>query len=353
MRAFCAKLIRSARGRLGAYVPIGCLVRAAFSIIPFFKAKVIAMDRTFLPDLPITIGVSTRALFDLQEEHAVFKTEGVEAYTKLQRERESDLLRKGTAFEVIRRLLALNDPNRRLVDVVVLSQNSPDLSLRAFKSFEQYGLPIRRGSFTSGRSVAPFVKAWDIDLFLSNDDKDVKDALAGGTAAAMLGPPPCIQSDQHIDEVRIVFDGDSVLFSDESDLIYKEHGLATFLDHEREHAEVPMERGPFGNFLQKLAEVRQVFMRPDGVSKIRIGLVTARNAPAHERVIHTLRHWGTPVDEIHLVGPARKAGFLQAIGAHIFFDDQKKHVEGAAEVVPAGHVPGPHDPTELVIVAEN
>lgn len=309
------------------------------------------MDRNFSPDLPIIIGVSTRALFDLEEEHAVFKKEGVAAYTALQRKREEELLKEGTAFEVIRRLLALNDQSRRLIDVVVLSQNSPDLSLRAFKSFEHYGLPIRRGSFTSGRSVAPFVKAWNIDLFLSNDDKDVREALAGGAAAAKLGPPPCIQCDPHTDEVRIVFDGDSVLFSEESDLIYKQHGLDKFLVHERDHAKVPMNPGPFGNFLQKLAKVRDIFMRPDGVSKIRIGLVTARNAPAHARVIHTLRDWGTPVDEIHLVGSTPKAGFLQAIGAHIFFDDQKKHVDGAAEVVPAGHVPGPHDPEEFVIVA--
>lgn len=310
------------------------------------------MERDLSPDLPIAIGVSTRALFDLEEEHAVFVNEGVEAYTKLQREREGELLKEGTAFEVIRRLLALNDEDRRLIEVVVLSQNSPDLSLRAFNSFEHYKLPIRRGSFTSGRPVAPFVRAWDIDLFLSNDDNDVREALAGGAAAAKLGPRPCVQCDPHTDEVRIVFDGDSVLFSDESDLIYKKHGLATFLDHERAHATVPMERGPFGNFLQKLAKVRALFMKPNGVSKIRIGLVTARNAPAHARVIHTLRDWGTPVDEIHLVGAAPKAGFLQAIGAHIFFDDQKKHVDGAAEVVPAGHVPGPHDPNELVIVAE-
>jgi 5'-nucleotidase len=309
------------------------------------------MDRDLSPDLPIVIGVSTRALFDLEEEHSVFKNDGVAAYTKLQRERERDLLKEGTAFEVIRRLLALNDQSRRITDVVVLSQNSPDLSLRAFKSFEHYGLPIRRGSFTSGRSVAPFVKAWSIDLFLSNDDKDVREALASGAAAAKLGPPPCVQCDPHTDEVRIIFDGDSVLFSEESDRIYKNLGLEKFLDHERVHAEVPMDPGPFGNFLQKLAKVREIFMKPDGASKIRIGLVTARNAPAHARVIHTLRDWGTPVDEIHLVGSTPKAGFLQAIGAHIFFDDQKQHVDGAAAVVPAGLVPGPHDPDKLAIVA--
>lgn len=310
------------------------------------------MERALSPDLPIVIGVSTRALFDLEEEHAVFKNEGVDAYTKLQLERENVILKEGTAFEVIRRLLALNDEKRRLIDVVVLSQNSPDLSLRAFRAFEHHNLPIKRGSFTSGRPLAPFMKAWNIDLFLSGNKRDVEEALAGGTAAAMLGPPPCIQCDPRVDEVRIVFDGDSVLFSEESDKIYQNLGLKEFLDHEQAHAEVPMNPGPFGNFLQKLAQVRHIFMQPNGASKIRIVLVTARNAPAHARVIHTLRSWGTPVDEIHMVGATPKTGFLQAIGAHIFFDDQKKHVDGAAAVVPAGHVPGPHDPEKLVIVSE-
>ena len=158
--------------------------------------------------------------------------------------------------------------------------------------------------------------------------------------------------DLHTDEVRIVFDGDAVVFSEESDQIYKEHGLDKFLDHERENAKVPMDRGPFGKFLHKLARVREIFMDSNGVSRVRIGLVTARNAPAHARVIHTLRAWGTPVDEIHLVGTNPKAAFLRAIGAHIFFDDQEKHVLGAAEVVPAGHVPGPHASDVLVIPAE-
>jgi 5'-nucleotidase len=310
------------------------------------------LDAILSSTLPITIATSTRALFDLEEEHAVFVRDGVAAYTELQRGREGDLLGKGTAFEVIRRLLALNGDDKRLIDVVVLSQNSPDLSLRAFNSFEHYNLPIRRGSFTSGRSVAPFVKAWNIDLFLSNDDKDVREAVKGGAAAAKLGPPPSVQEDMHTDEVRIVFDGDAVVFSEESDRIYTEHGLQRFLDHERANAKVPMQRGPFGNFLHKLAQVRAQFMDANGVSRVRIGLVTARNAPAHARVIHTLRAWGTPVDEIHLVGANPKAAFLHAIGAHIFFDDQEKHVLGAAEVVPAGHVPGPHAPNKLVIPAE-
>lgn len=198
-------------------------------------------------ELPLVIGVSTRAMFDLAEEHSVFEREGVKAYVKLQRERENDPLRPVAAFEVTRRLLALNSASGEpFVEVILLSKNSPDLSLRAFKAFDQHHVPIKRGSFTSGRSVAPFVKAWKIDLFLSSDEDDVRASHAAGTAAARLGARPDLQSDAPPDEVRFAFDGDAVVFSDESDRVYTEHGLERFLEHERTNASVPMERGPFG-----------------------------------------------------------------------------------------------------------
>ncbi|SDZ53483.1 5'-nucleotidase [Jannaschia faecimaris] len=149
----------------------------------------------------------------------------------------------------------------------------------------------------------------------------------------------------------IAFDGDAVVFSEESDLIYKNDGLKAFFEHEQINAKNPMNAGPFGQFLKKLSELRAEHIFEPGVSKVRIGLVTARNAPAHERVIHTLRAWGAPADEAHFVGPNSKAPFLRAMGAHIFFDDQEKHVLGAASVVAAGHVPGPHSPDQVVIPA--
>ena len=314
-------------------------------------AKSAIADVTGSP--PLVVGVSTRAIFDLEDEHGVFEREGVAAYAELQRAREKTPLKPGSAFEVVRRLLALNPvEGERLVDVILLSKNSPDLSLRAFNSFEHHGLAIRRGSFTSGRSMAPFVSAWNIDLFLSNNDEDVRAAVASGTAAARLGSAP--RFSQHIpsDEVSLAFDGDAVVFSAESDRIYKEHGLEKFLEHETENAEVPMERGPFGkSFLPKLAALRKHFLRPDGTSRVRIAIVTARNAPAHERVVHTLRAWGTPADEAHFVGAHEKAPILEATGAHIFFDDQECHVEGASSVISAGLVPGPHDAATPVIPA--
>lgn len=308
---------------------------------------------TLLRESPLRIGISTRALFDLESEHQVFENQGVDAYIQLQLERESEILEKGPGFEVVKRLLALNPPGSPpFVEVVLLSKNSPDLSLRAFNSIESYGLDIKIGSFTSGRSLAPFALAWNIDLFLSNDDADVRAAVEAGGAAAKLGNVP---KDMHFDsedqEVRIAFDGDAVVFSPESDEIYKKHGLQAFFEHERENAKKPMAGGPFGNFLKKLSILRTEYLNDQKESRVRISIVTARNAPAHARVVHTLRAWGTPADEAHFVGVKPKAPILKAIGAHIFFDDQEKHILGAADIVPSGFVPGPHDPDVPVIPA--
>ncbi|MGZ2455644.1 5'-nucleotidase [Rhizobium anhuiense] len=305
-----------------------------------------------LRDAPLRIGISTRALFDLEEEHQVFVRDGVRAYADLQLKREGLMVNKGTGFEVIERLLRLNVPGEKpFVEVILLSRNSPDLSLRAFNSIQHYGLGIRTGSFTSGRPIGPYVAGWEIDLFLSNEDADVRAAVAAGAAAAKLGPPPANPVEIAEDEVRIAFDGDAVVFSDESDEIYKAKGLAAFLAHEQDNARNPMSGGPFGNFLKKLSILRAIYMDDRGFSKVRIAIVTARNAPAHERVVHTLRAWGTPADEAHFVGTFEKAPILKACGAHIFFDDQEKHVLGASIVVPAGHVPGPHAAEQPVIPA--
>jgi 5'-nucleotidase len=301
---------------------------------------------------PLRIGISTRALFNLEEEHNVFVNNGVEAYIKLQRERENDLLKKGAGFGVVERILKLNKEGEKpFVEVIILSRNSPDLMIRAFRSIQEHSLAIKHGSFTSGRSVAPFVPAWDIDLFLSNDTSDVKAVVEAKVAAARLGKVPAGQPEVDADEVRFAFDGDAVVFSAESDQIYTSMGLQAFFEHERKNAEQPMTAGPFGNFLKKLSILRQIYLKTDGVSKVRIAIVTARNAPAHERVIHTLRAWGTPADEAHFVGTNSKAPILKSIGAHIFFDDQEKHVLHAADVVAAGHVPGPHLPNNLVLPA--
>ena len=188
-------------------------------------------------------------------------------------------------------------------------------------------------------------------MFLSNEGFDVQAAVAAGTAAAKLGILPEIRQEISENEVRIAFDGDAVVFSPESDNIYSKYGIEAFLEHERKNATTPMAGGPFGNFLKKLSILRNIYMKEDGFSKVRIAIVTARNAPAHARVVHTLRAWGTPADEAHFVGARDKAPILKAFRAHIFFDDQEKHVLGASAVVASGHVPGPHSPDHPVIPA--
>lgn len=311
-------------------------------------------DPRALESAPLRIGISTRALFDLEEEHRVFEQQGVQAYARMQLERENDVIAKGAGYDVVERLLALNDPGRRpYVEVILLSRNSPDLSLRVFKTIEHCGLAIKAGSFTSGRSLAPYIPAWNVDLFLSNADADVKAAVEGGVAAARLGAPPKPHNEARPSEVRIAFDGDAVVFGPESDHLFKERGLAAFLEHEAANARNPLTLGPFGNFLAKLSALRQIYLDEDNVSRVRIALVTARSAPAHERVIRTLRVWGTPADEAHFVALQGKGPILQAFGAHIFFDDQEQHILSAAKVVPVGHVPGPHDPHDLVIPASD
>lgn len=292
-------------------------------------------------------------MFSLEEEHAVFIENGVRAYAELQLSRENTDLLPGAGYEVVRRLLKLNEQGLPpLVEVVLLSRNSPDLSLRAFNSIEKHGLGIRTGSFTSGRPIAPFVSAWGIDLFLSNDADDVRAAVSGGAAAAKLGTMPEGRIDVAEDEVRIALDGDAVVFGPESDAVYASEGLSAFLEHERNNATVPMRGGPFGEFLKKLSLLREAYMDENNVSRVRIAIVTARNAPAHARVVHTLRAWGTPADEAHFVGTHAKAPILGAFGAHIFFDDQEKHILGASGVVSSGLVPGPHDPTNPIIPAD-
>ncbi len=292
-------------------------------------------------DLPLVVGVSTRALFDIEEEHALFLREGEDPYCVLQRERETIPLRRGCAFELIKRLLALNPRNgEKLVEVVLLSRNAPELALRAFHSCEHYDLPIASGSFTSGRPVAPLVAALGVDLFLSNDEGDVRTALAAGTAAARLGPVPERAEDTCRDEVHFALDGDAVVFSAESDAVFRAHGLEVFERHERSNAQTPMAPGPFGGaFLRKLIQLRRLCVRSDGTSRVRMTIVTARNAPAHERVIRTLRRWGAFFDEAHFVGDRGKGAFLVAAGAHIFFDDRGANVEAASQFIPAGLVP--------------
>ncbi|MGL4234342.1 MAG: 5'-nucleotidase [Casimicrobium sp.] len=288
----------------------------------------------------LVVAISSRALFDLSESHAIYEERGVEAYQAHQVEREGIVLTPGVAFDLARKLLKLNVSGRPYVEVVLLSRNSADTGLRVFNSIQHYGLSITRAVFTSGSDTSRYVSALGSHLFLSADASDVKHALESGFAAATIVPRAKLDIEEASakrDELRIAFDGDAVLFSDEAERVFQSSGLEAFSRSEQAAAEKPLEGGPFRGFLQALHRIQTEFPRDE--QPIRTALVTARSAPAHERVIRTLRKWGIRIDEALFLGGLDKAEFLRAFGADIFFDDQRRHVESASRVVAAGHVP--------------
>mgnify|MGYP001039229943 FL=1 len=286
----------------------------------------------------LVIGISSRALFDLEVENAIYDQQGVDAYAQYQRDHENDPLQPGTAFPLVKALLQLNEliPERRLVEVVVISRNTPDTGLRAFNAIAAHKLDISRAAFTGGGPTAPYLQAFKIDLFLSRDTGDVQEAIDAGVAAAQLYAAPLDYSAPD-KQIRIAFDGDAVLFSAESERIFAEKGLEAFARHEQRHRKKAMKEGPFAKLLLALSAIQKQF--PPKQCPVRIAIVTARNSPAHQRVIHTLRTWNVTVDEAFFLGGLNKAEVLQAFGAHMFFDDQEGHVQKAAVVVPSGRVP--------------
>ena len=292
----------------------------------------------------LVVAISSRALFDLDESHQVFQRQGVDAYYEYQIQHEEDVLEPGVAFSLVRKLLNLNDlfQGRIKVEVVLLSRNSADTGLRVFNSIEHHGLDITRAAFTSGRSPFEYASVLNAHLFLSADSDDVARALKSGVAAATITPAQPGDAleqpmDKEADQLRIAFDGDAVLFSDEAERIYRQQGLEAFEASEKAAAKRPLEAGPFRCFLEVLHKLQS--LAPEGMAPIRTALVTARGAPAHERVIRTLRTWGIRIDEALFLGGMDKSAFLKAFQADIFFDDQTHHVESAAQFVPAGHVP--------------
>jgi 5'-nucleotidase len=290
----------------------------------------------------LVIGISSRALFDLELENTIYQEQGVAAYAAYQRGHENEALLPGTAFPLIKALLQLNTmiPDQHLVEVVIISRNSPDTGLRAFNAIAAHKLDITRAVFTGGESIARYLKAFKVDLFLSRDASDVQDAIDGGVAAAQLyaAPADYIAPDH---QIRIAFDGDAVLFSPESERIFKEKGLDAFASHEYRYRHKPMGEGPFTELLRKLSHIQQQFRErsPQDDCPVRIAIVTARNSPAHSRVIHTLRAWNVDIDEAFFLGGLPKNEVLLAFGAQIFFDDQDLHVQPASALVPSGRVP--------------
>lgn len=287
----------------------------------------------------LVVGISSRALFDLEEENRIFEEQGLQAYSEYQIAHEKDILKPGTGFPLIKALHKLNLGKEQLVEIIVMSKNSADTSLRIFNSIQHYGLDISRAALVGGSKIAPYLGAFSTDLFLSANEQDVQEAINAGVAAGLICNHNNLQisPDQAIDQIRIAFDGDAVIFSDESEIIFKTQGLAAFEEHERLNAQNPMAEGPFAKLLATISLVQKQF---DGdTMPIRTALVTARNAPAHERVIRTLRAWDVRIDEAFFLGGVPKADVLQAFGAHIFFDDQAAHTEPASKLVPAARVP--------------
>ena len=299
-----------------------------------------------------TIGISSRALFDLEAENAIFENQGVEAYVDYQIAHEKDVLASGAAFALIQSFLALNQHSReRQIEVVIMSKNSADAALRIFHSIEYYELDITRAALTSGAAIAPYLQAYGVDLYLSFNAQDVREALRAGIAAGVLLPAatekkPVFQKgelDNNL-EIRIAFDG-------EAERTFREQGVEAFCEQEKELAEIPLKPGPFAHVLrlistlQKNTAIECATWRvglPEERRRmpvIRTALVTARSAPAHERVIRTLRAWGIRIDEAFFMGGMDKSSILEAFGAHIFFDDNEENVESASAVVLSARVP--------------
>lgn len=288
-------------------------------------------------DDKLVVAISSRALFDLSESHALFEREGLEVYRAYQIAHENDILDPGVAFPLARKLLALNRPAPEAprVEIILLSRNSGDTGLRIFNSIQHHGLAISRAAFTSGEPTSDYIAPFGANLFLSSNADDVARALRAGVAAATILPSQARCT--HPQQLRIAFDGDAVIFGDESERVSQEQGLDAFHRNESERWNEPLSGGPFREFLAALHRLQAAFPAQD--SPIRTALVTARSAPAHKRVILTLRRWGVRIDEALFLGGRDKGPFLEAFGADIFFDDSRANADSARRHVATGHVP--------------
>jgi len=283
----------------------------------------------------LVVAISSRALFNFEEENLVFEQGDDRAYMQLQRERLDIPATPGVAFSLVKKLLAFNEEPSQRVEVVILSRNDPVSGLRVMKSAAHYNLPIIRCSFTRGEAPWRYLKPLHANLFLSTHLSDVRAALIAGVPAAQVYPHSAHASDAHPAEVRIAFDGDAVLFSDEAEQVYQTQGLNAFQQHEMDKVAQPLPDGPFKPLLVALHRMQQAKIPH---MRIRTALVTARSAPAHERAIRTLMDWNIEVDEAMFLGGLDKGEFLREFEPDFFFDDQTGHIESAARHVPSGHV---------------
>lgn len=288
----------------------------------------------------LVVGVSSRALFNLKKENEIFEKEGITGYRKHQLEHEDKPLKPGTAFYLIQSLLHLNQSaKKRIVEVVVMSRNSPETGVRIMKSVNKFELDITRMAFSGGEPLAPYIDAFNIDLFLSKDLKDVQTVIDSKKSAAAFIYEPPTEFKPTDNRVRMAFDADAVLFSGDSEHRYKTEGVEAFHRYEQEHEDDPLTKGPFAKLLIKLSKIQEELPESVELSPLRLAIVTARNAPSHMRVIKTLRKWNVYVDEAYFLGGLSKDNILKAFGAHIFFDDQEVHLTDSSKFVPSGKVP--------------
>ena len=289
-------------------------------------------------DGKLVVAISSRALFDFEDENRVFERDGEAAYIALQFARLDTPARQGVAFPLIKKLLAFNTPKAQRVEVVILSKNDPVSGLRVFRSAAMTGLALERGVFTRGRNPYKYLDALKANLFMSASEADVMSALEANCPAARVYPESAQAASRHAGEVRIAFDGDAVLFSDEAEAVYQRDGLEAFTRHETANALQPLPPGPFKPLLEALHRL-QAAAGTDVPLRVRTALVTARSAPAHERAVRTLMEWNIAVDEAMFLGGLDKAAFLKAFEPDFYFDDQHGHVDSARLHVAAGHVP--------------
>jgi len=298
----------------------------------------------------LVIGISATALFDLSEADKLYRDEfkknpdtAIDIYRELMLQTEDIPLEQGIAYPLINALLHLNKYQKKgetpLVEVVVMSRNSPDTGVRVLNSIRKMGLNITRSAFTAGKSSAAYLEAFDVDLFLTTNEIDAQKVTDEKICAcAVLSTPTTYKPNLDVNQVRIAFDGDAVLFNESSELLYKEKGMEAFHENEDKSQNIPMDEGPFANFLKKLAKLQERLPMKMEFSPVRIALVTARNAPSDIRVIKTLRQWGVYVDEAFFLGGIEKSKILKSFNAHIFFDDQEIHLKNSSLVVPSGKV---------------
>jgi len=293
----------------------------------------------------LVVGVASSALFDLSDADAVFRQYGEARYRDFQEEHIADAFKPGVAFPFIKRLLSLNDlstDGAPLVEVIVLSRNDPETGLRVMRSVEHHELPITRAIFMQGRSPYEYMGALNMSLFLSQNDKDVRVALDMGFAAGqVLGSPA---ADPRGTDLRIAFDFDGVLADDSSERVMQAEGLPAFHQHETEHLEEPLPEGKLSDFLRginRIQDIEETLVAADANynRRVHVAIVTARNAPSHERVVKTLKSWGVRVNDAFFLGGIEKAKVLRVLKPHIFFDDQLGHLQGAADEIPSVHVP--------------